>query len=164
MLMNHYVVRQTTDSDRAALRQFLATLSTGTSVNRFGRALRVTEQTVEDLLGARVPGSVFVAVHSSTIVGHIRWWIDPDRPESAGTAVVVADAWQRCGIGSRLVDAVLDEAEVLGVTRLGLSVPAGNETGHRFVQLRWPGSTAAVTDGIRRYDIALTDQPARFAA
>ena len=40
--MHHYVIRGAVGTDRAALRQFLATLSTGTSVNRFGGPHRVT--------------------------------------------------------------------------------------------------------------------------
>jgi GNAT superfamily N-acetyltransferase len=164
MLMQHYVVREAVDTDRAALRQFLTTLSTGTLVNRFGRVLRVTDQTVDDLLGARLPGSVFVAVHGSAIVGHVRWRIAPGWPEAADMGVVVADAWQGRGVGSRLLDAALDEAEVLGVTRLVLSVPVGNQAGRRFVELRWPGSTAVIAEGVSTYDIALTEQILRSAA
>jgi GNAT superfamily N-acetyltransferase len=62
--------------------------------------------------------AVVAEVDDGTPVGIARTIRDPRRPAEAGLAVAVADAWQRRGVGRRLVTAVVERAAAAGVRRL----------------------------------------------
>jgi len=51
-------------------------------------------------------------------IGVARCVVDPVAPGSREFAIVVADAWQRCGIGQALLCRLIDAAKVAGVTML----------------------------------------------
>ncbi len=54
---------------------------------------------------------------AARIVGEARYFRTPDAPDAAEVAVVVADAWQSRGIGTRLVDALAARAREAGMRR-----------------------------------------------
>ena len=67
------------------------------------------------------------------MVGVARYNMDPGRG-SAEFAVVVADAWQRRGVGRMLMDRLVDCAKARGVRRLEGSVLRGNRNMLRFTE------------------------------
>ncbi|OBS09517.1 bifunctional acetate--CoA ligase family protein/GNAT family N-acetyltransferase [Acidihalobacter prosperus] len=72
----------------------------------------------------------FIAVtgpeDAETEIGVSRYIVNPDR-ESCEFALVVADAWQRKGIGSRLMEALMRTAHDRGIKRMEGEVVARNQ-------------------------------------
>jgi GNAT superfamily N-acetyltransferase len=62
--------------------------------------------------------AVVAEVDDDTPVGIARTIRDPQRPSEAELAVAVVDAWQRRGLGQRLVSIVVERATAAGVRRL----------------------------------------------
>jgi GNAT superfamily N-acetyltransferase len=65
-------------------------------------------------------------------------------PESS-IGLVVADAWQRRGIGTQLLDALAGRARVRGVSRLVLEVLPDNRVMLGIIRRRWPEAPAERT-------------------
>jgi GNAT superfamily N-acetyltransferase len=59
--------------------------------------------------------------------------------------LVVADDWQRCGIGTQLLDALAGRARRRGVTRLVLEVLSDNRVMLGIIGRRWPDAPAERT-------------------
>lgn len=138
-------VRRAGPADRAALGTMLAGLSEATSYFRFqtaiGRPPRAS--VVDSLLSPH--GSAWVAERDGRLVGHAMWaWAHGERPTpTAELAVVVADADQNQGIGSRLFDLAAAHARAAGADDFLLVVSAANDRTVRLVRRCWPA--AAVT-------------------
>lgn len=64
---------------------------------------------------------------SGRAVGTARVIRDADRPDHAEVAFEVVDAWQRRGVGRRMLTAVADDAAAAGIVRLRALVLAGND-------------------------------------
>ena len=79
---------------------------------------------------ARNPDTCFVAVEQSYIVGAILTGHDGRRGYISHTAV--SPAYQRQGIGKRLVDAALNALKAQGINKVNLVVFAHNENGNTF--------------------------------
>ncbi|NOT60206.1 MAG: GNAT family N-acetyltransferase [Acidobacteria bacterium] len=62
------------------------------------------------------------------IVAVGRYFAQEKRPHVAEVSFLVEDAWQRRGIGSRLLDALADIARTHGITRFAADVLADNRT------------------------------------
>jgi RimJ/RimL family protein N-acetyltransferase len=56
-----------------------------------------------------------------------------DDPDAAEVAIVVADPWQRRGLGSLLAAQLADEARRLGVKRFTATMAADNRPAHRLM-------------------------------
>ncbi len=78
----------------------------------------------------RNPGTCFVAVVEGQTVGAILAGHDGRRGYIYHTAV--APAWQRQGIGAKLVDAALEALRAEGINKAALVVFARNEAGNAF--------------------------------
>jgi acetyltransferase len=61
--------------------------------------------------------------------------------------LVVADGWQRLGLGPRLAEQVLDLAVARGARTLLVHALAGNARVSRMRRRRWPDRSPAVEDG-----------------
>jgi len=59
-------------------------------------------------------------------IGVARWAPSTDDPEGAEIAIVVADAWQDRGLGTRLMERLCDLAAEAGIPRLHANVLAEN--------------------------------------
>jgi GNAT superfamily N-acetyltransferase len=155
-------IRPATTGDREALRRFLTGLSPRTAYNRFFTGLGTVP---ERLLGWLLPGDpaqeVRVAVHSGGcgLVGHAMYTVTPDGV--AELAVVVADAWQRRGIGPRLVRSLLDHAQARGLCEARFTVLAGNLPANRLAARIWPAAKPVMDHGVYEYHVPLA---ARVAA
>jgi hypothetical protein len=96
------VVRVATGADRSALRTFLEGLSGPTTFRRFlGPGFPVSDPMLDLLLATRLPGTAMAATDGTRIVGHAAWNPVPSIPGRAELALVVADDWQRRGMGTR---------------------------------------------------------------
>jgi RimJ/RimL family protein N-acetyltransferase len=56
-----------------------------------------------------------------------------DDPEAAEVAIVVADNWQRRGLGSLVAGRLADEARRLGIRRFTATMAADNKPAHRLM-------------------------------
>lgn len=83
------------------------------------------------------------------IVGEARSIRFSDDPELAEAAIVVADAWQGQGVGSRLVDALATKAAESGVRRWQVVRLSENIAAARVFQRAGNAVTDDVTAGVR---------------
>ena len=66
-------------------------------------------------------------------IGVARYVIDPDRA-NCEFAIVVADAWQKRGIGTRLMNALISHLRVSGVKKISGSVLKSNSAMLKFIK------------------------------
>ena len=66
-------------------------------------------------------------------IGVARYVIDPDRA-NCEFAIVVADTWQKRGIGTRLMNALIRHLQVSGVKQISGSVIKSNEAMRTFMK------------------------------
>ena len=66
-------------------------------------------------------------------IGVARYVIDPDRL-NCEFAIVVADAWQKRGIGTRLMNALIKHLQVSGVKQISGSVLKNNSAMLKFIK------------------------------
>jgi RimJ/RimL family protein N-acetyltransferase len=57
-----------------------------------------------------------------------------DDPTAAEAAIVVADDWQRRGVGSQLAEQLADEARRLGIRRFTATMSSDNVAAHRLMR------------------------------
>jgi RimJ/RimL family protein N-acetyltransferase len=57
-----------------------------------------------------------------------------DDPTAAEAAIVVADDWQRRGVGSQLAELLADEARRLGIRRFTATMASDNVPAHRLMR------------------------------
>ena len=84
------------------------------------------------------------------VVGHACWRLAPTGVVDLG--VVVADPWQRRGLGRRLLVAAVLEAATAGGTRLHLDVHPENRRVVRLLRDRLPGAVVTDADGFVQFD------------
>jgi len=141
-------VRHAIRSDADGLRRFLTGLSTRTAYLRFFTGLGTVQDRMLRWLLPRPPGRVvLLAVRGGEIVGHAMYATVAGDAGVADLAVVVADAWQRRGLGRRLVRGLLDTAQAHGVREVRFTVLAGNPGAHRLVAGFAPRRPQVVLDG-----------------
>ena len=114
-------------ADAAALQAFIRGLSVQSSRRRFLRPVReLTPQMLARVVEVDYSTSIsLVAEARSGIVGLAQYVADPD-PGVAEVALVVADEWQRAGLGRRLFGALIAHAFKEGIARLEGDVLADN--------------------------------------
>ena len=66
-------------------------------------------------------------------IGVARYVIDPDRT-NCEFAIVVADTWQKHGIGTRLMNALIRHLQVSGVKQISGSVIKSNSVMRKFIK------------------------------
>jgi GNAT superfamily N-acetyltransferase len=136
-------IRPLAPTDRDGLAAAFSRLSEDTRWRRFhGIARRLDERELDRL--TRVDhheheALAAIAPDSGQIVGVARYIALPHDPHTAEVAIAVDDAWQRRGIGRRLIRALAGRARAEGVTRLLAYVDGDN----RFVQA-WMARAAGV--------------------
>jgi RimJ/RimL family protein N-acetyltransferase len=57
-----------------------------------------------------------------------------DEPTTAEAAIVVADDWQRRGVGSALTDELAEQARRSGIARFTATMASDNEAAHRLMR------------------------------
>lgn len=126
-------------SDVERSEAFLRSLSFGTRYFRFGRGdfVYTAEEVAHLCRVGNVDGLHIVATHTAqgreSIVGSARWVPVGDAGECEFTTVV-GDAWQRRGLGHRLMRALIDDATERGMRRMTGKILASNRAMINFVE------------------------------
>ena len=149
-------IRPVAPADLAALSDFFAGLSVESRYLRFFAPVTPAHGLLHLLAGGPANVDAIVAVADGVVVGHA---MAADRPDPAGPdpdpedprepgdpcgarvsdiGVVVADAWQRRGVGAALMRALLTRAQARGVTSLAMDVLPGNRQVLAMIIGHWP--------------------------
>jgi GNAT superfamily N-acetyltransferase len=97
-----------------------------------------------------------VATGPGFLVGWAEFGRLPGAEEEADLAVLVADPWQRRGVATALVRAMLPRCRAAGVRLLRADVSPTNLAARGWLaSLFAPGLSAAFVDGVVRYELPL---------
>lgn len=129
-------------ADRESLTAFIAGLSAQTRYLRFFAAVTMTPAMLRVMCGGGNADAV-VATGRGAVIGH---GIAADRVGPDGTViteigVVVADTWQRKGVGSALVRALIAAAKARGAGALAMDVLPGNQQVLAMIASHWPAAS-----------------------
>src|SRR6266700_7503757 len=136
-------IRPVDPAQQAALSDFFAALSVESRYRRFFAPVRPTDGLLDLLSGRPANVDAIVAVADGVIVGHamaadLPERICPDASRITDVGVVVADAWQRRGVGAALMRALIARAQARGVTSLAMDVLPGNRRVLAMIAGHWP--------------------------
>jgi ribosomal protein S18 acetylase RimI-like enzyme len=129
--------------DAGKIRDFINGLSVRTQFLRFFASVAPPSSgLLRGLYGADGHADVIIATRSGSVIGHA---MAVDRTGRDGVPVsdiglVVADRWQRRGVGSALLRDVVDRAAARGVQTLVMDVLRSNDQMLAMIERRWPGS------------------------
>ena len=130
--------------DAEQIGDFVAGLSLRTQFQRFFASVaRPGPGLLRALTGADGRADVLLAVDAAgTVVGH---GMAVDRPRPGGgravdLGLVVADGWQRQGVGALLLAALVGRAADRGARELVMDVLPGNAAMLGMIARRWPGA------------------------
>ncbi len=150
----------------AVLSDFFAGLSVESRYLRFFAPVTPACGLLHLLSGAPANVDAVVAVADGVIVGHA---LAADGPADAcGTretdvGVVVADAWQRRGVGAALMRALVTRAQARGVTSLVMDVLPENRRVLAMIIAHWPETVIAHSADSLDFRIPLPPyQPQRY--
>lgn len=150
------LLRPVRPADGAAVRAFLAGLSLDTAYRRFFTGIGSPPAALVRRLVEVEPGrrAVVVAVAGTEVVGLADSAVtDGGRVVELG--VVVADGWQRRGLGPPLCAAALAPAVAAGVPLLRAHTLPDNARVARMLRRRWPGSRPRLEDGTLLWELPL---------
>jgi GNAT superfamily N-acetyltransferase len=147
-------IRPLTADDRDRLADLFKRLSPTSVYRRFHRSFaRLPGAYVDQLLALDGSANVaLAATYAGDIVGVARYH-QPSPADAAEVAIVVADAWQRHGIGRRLLRALAATASANGVVELCGSVQAGNHAALALAMDVFPAVEANLRFGEHLYDL-----------
>lgn len=136
-------------SDGELLRRLFYRLSPESLYRRFMSPVAGPEQVRPERLldvGQRDREAI-IAVVEGEIVGVARY---ARRPPSdiADVAVVVADAWQRQGIATRLLRALAEHARGVGIRKFALTMQADNRGALALMRRLAPGTRPVLAQGV----------------
>ncbi|GGM24410.1 GNAT family N-acetyltransferase [Dactylosporangium sucinum] len=114
--------------------------------------------------GARPPAwDAQVAIDRGTLCGWAEYGRIHGTTDAADLAVIVADRWQRAGVGSRLVRALVQRMAAAGIRQVYAEVLPSNRDVRAFVRaLAGRGPQGEYADGLVRYHFPLVDVPAEL--
>ena len=154
-------IRPVRPEDLAELGGFFAGLSVESRYLRFFAPVTPTHGLLDLLAGRPAHIDAIVAVADGVIVGHAMA-ADLRSGRATDIGVVVADAWQRRGVGAALMRALIARARARGVTSLAMDVLPGNRRVLAMILAHWPD--AAVGRNPDSIDVCIPlppDQPRR---
>jgi GNAT superfamily N-acetyltransferase len=154
-------IRPVHPQDLAELGGFFAGLSVESRYLRFFAPVTPAHGLLDLLAGRPANVDAIVAVADGVIVGHAMA-ADLRSGRATDIGVVVADAWQRRGVGAALMRALVARAQARGMTSLAMDVLPGNRRVLAMILAHWPD--AAVGHNPDSIDICIPlppDQPRR---
>jgi GNAT superfamily N-acetyltransferase len=137
-------IRPARTADLPALGDFFAGLSVQARYLRFFSPITPGPALLNLLCGGAGTTDALLATRDGVIIGH-GMAADRSGPCGARTTdfgVVVADPWQRQGVGSALVRALITGAQVRGVTSVTMDVMHGNDRAVAMIKGHWPTARA----------------------
>ena len=158
------LIRPVTPADEALLHDFFDALSVESRYLRFFAPVMPSCGLLDLMAGKPAHVDAIVAVADGVIVGHAMaadrpapgdpgdpgYSGRPGGPRATDIGVVVADAWQRRGVGAALMRALIGRARARGVTALAMDVLPGNRRVLAMIAGHWPeaaiGRTPAGVD------------------
>ncbi|MEW2357438.1 GNAT family N-acetyltransferase [Spirillospora sp. NPDC029432] len=96
-----------------------------------------------------------VALLDGEMIGLAHYVRDRARPCRADLAVLVADPWQRHGLGRRLVAYLAALAQRRGITGFDADVILENREAMLAIRQTWPAARPRTRDGAAHYDLPL---------
>jgi acetyltransferase len=138
-----------TPDDRAALAALPTRISPDTSYARFHGVVRaLTTQTLERLLDLEQGRhEAVIAEIDEGIVAVARYVRDAPASDSAEAAIVVADSWQRAGIGRTLMQELMTAASQAGIRHFRATMMLESAPVRRFVTALAPTARGRIVDG-----------------
>jgi ribosomal protein S18 acetylase RimI-like enzyme len=169
-------IRPVSPADETVLRDFFAALSVESRYLRFFAPVAPSCGLLDLMVGKPAHVDAIIAVADGQVVGHAMAADrpvtkaptgpgGPGEPRATDVGVVVADAWQRRGVGAELMRALIGRAQARGVTSLAMDVLPGNRRVLAMITGHWP--EAAVGRAPDSVDIRIPlprPHPARPAA
>ena len=144
-------IRPVSPADETVLREFFAALSVESRYLRFFAPVTPSCGLLDLMAGKPAHVDAIIAVADGVIVGHAMAADrplpgdpvpgtpgGPGEPRATDVGVVVADAWQRRGVGATLMRALIDRAQARGVTALAMDVLPGNRRVLAMIAGHWP--------------------------
>jgi GNAT superfamily N-acetyltransferase len=134
-------IRRVRPEDLTALSAFFTGLSAESRYLRFFAPVTPTHGLLHLLSGGPANVDAIVAVVDGVIVGHAMAADGPEDPcgiRATDVGVVVADAWQRRGVGAELMRTLAIRAQARGVTSLAMDVLPGNRRVLAMIIGHWP--------------------------
>jgi RimJ/RimL family protein N-acetyltransferase len=143
-------------SDGPELRRFFCRLSPETIYRRFHSPITRPEQAHPRFLLDidHHDREAVVAVVDGEIVGVARYVRSPGMG-SAEVAVVVADAWQRQGIATRMITALAGLAAAAGIERFTMTMQADNRPVLRLMGRLYPGAPMTQAQGLCEAQVSI---------
>jgi ribosomal protein S18 acetylase RimI-like enzyme len=157
-------IRPARPADLPALGDFFAELSVQTRYLRFFAPITPGPSLLNLLCGGDGTTDALLAERDGVIIGH-GLAADVSGPCGARTTdigVVVADAWQRQGVGPALVRALITGAQVRGVTTVTMDVLHGNGRALAMIKGHWPIARTRRSRECNTLCIQLVDDTLRF--
>jgi RimJ/RimL family protein N-acetyltransferase len=151
------LLREVRPADCAAVRDFLAGLSLDSAYRRFftGIGSPPTAALVRRLIDAEPDRrAVVLAVAGAEVVGLADTTV-VDGGRAVELGVVVADRWQRHGLGWPLCAAALTPALLRGVPVLRAHTLPDNARVAAMLRRRWPQGAPRYDDGTRVWELPL---------
>lgn len=146
--MQRTQLRPVCPGDEERIRRFLAGLSLHTQTLRFFTGVSAPSTAlVRALLAADEHREALVATDErGEIVAHAMSFRGGGCAD-VEIAVVVADAWQGRGLGTRLVDELLSRAALRGARTVGMDVMGENRRVLGLIRRLWPDAVMRVQSG-----------------
>ena len=151
-------LRELQEEDRRQLERFVASLSQDTIYFRF-LASGIDREVVIDQLSPRPGAYTLVALQGGAIVGHVAYF--KSQPDAAEIGVLILDAYQGKGLGTRLIESIAHAANAEGVTVFeaiidwnntrmirmvrGMGFPTSEKVEPDLIRIRFPTSIDPVT-------------------
>jgi RimJ/RimL family protein N-acetyltransferase len=136
------------EDDADLLDSLLERLSPNSVYRRFFSPVVRADQFKASLLATeRWDRHSIAAVEEGEIVGLAQYSRRVGSCE-ADMAIVVADAWQQQGLGTRLVAALADRAAAEGITAFAVSIQGENHAAIRLLSRVAPGTRLAFAAGV----------------
>jgi ribosomal protein S18 acetylase RimI-like enzyme len=141
--------------DEGALERFFGRLSAESLYRRFFSPMLRADRFANALLRVdAMDRAALAAVEHGEVVGVAQYSRRPGAHE-ADLAIVVADAWQGQGIGTRLVAALADHAAMAGIQALSVDVQGDNGGALRLLRRVAPGLRLAFSGGVGEGSFAI---------
>jgi RimJ/RimL family protein N-acetyltransferase len=151
-------LRELRDQDREMLEHFVDQLSEDTIYFRF-LAAGINREVLIDQLSPRPGAFILVGVKDRTIVGHVAYF--KSDLGAAEIGILISDAYQGKGLGTRLIESVARAANSDGVTMFeaiidwnntkmikmvrGMGFPTSEKVEPDLIRIRFPTSIDPVT-------------------